>query len=151
MWPRPTPTNIRTSIRRVGDELRDQRPQWFTTGALHPNCKLCIVLGVTEESVDPHNRHSMVLVGDGHHGLQIVATCRSCTTTLPRSLRSVCSKDVRVPVVEPARPEGKGFAIGAGRLGPPRTPLHAHHRPVRAGARTDVRARAGAQSIWQAT
>src|ERR1700719_294414 len=48
-------TNIRTSIRRVGDEYVINGRKWFITGALHPNCKLCIVMGVTDEAPDPHN------------------------------------------------------------------------------------------------
>src|SRR3984893_2262742 len=63
--------HIRTSIRRVGDEYVVNRRKWLTTGARHPNCKLCIVMGVTDESAGAHNRHSMVLVPMETPGLHI--------------------------------------------------------------------------------
>jgi acyl-CoA dehydrogenase len=116
-------TNIRTSIRRVGDEYVINGRKWFTTGALHPNCKLCIVLGVTEESADPHNRHSMVLVPMDTHGLHIVRNVAIMHHHAPEGHCEVVFKDARVPVANLLGQEGKGFALAQARLGPGRV----HH------------------------
>jgi acyl-CoA dehydrogenase len=116
-------TNIRTTIRRVGDEYVINGRKWFTTGALHPNCKLCIVLGVTEESADPHNRHSMVLVPMDTHGLRIVRNVPIMHHHAPEGHCEVVFKDVRVPVANLLRQEGQGFALAQARLGPGRV----HH------------------------
>jgi acyl-CoA dehydrogenase len=116
-------TNIRTTIRRVGDEYVINGRKWFTTGALHPNCKLCIVLGVTEESADPHNRHSMVLVPMDTHGLHIVRNVAIMHHHAPEGHCEVVFKDARVPVANLLGQEGKGFALAQARLGPGRV----HH------------------------
>ena len=57
-------TNIQTSIRREGDELVINGRKWFITGALHPDCRLAIVLGRSGEgeTEGEHGKHSMVLV-----------------------------------------------------------------------------------------
>jgi len=116
-------TNIRTSIRRVGDEYVINGRKWFTTGALHPNCKLCIVLGATEESADRHNRHSMVLVPMDTHGLHIVRNVAIMHHHAPEGHCEVVFKDARVPVANLLGQEGKGFALAQARLGPGRV----HH------------------------
>ena len=116
-------TNIRTSIRRVGDEYVINGRKWFTTGALHPNCKLCIVMGVTDESADPHNRHSMVLVPMDTPGLCIVRNVAIMHHYAPEGHCEVVFKDVRVPVSSLLGQEGKGFALAQARLGPGRV----HH------------------------
>ena len=41
-------TNIRTRIRRDGGEYVVNGRKWFITGAAHPNCRLAIVMGVTD-------------------------------------------------------------------------------------------------------
>jgi acyl-CoA dehydrogenase len=57
-------------------------------------------------------------------------------------------KNVRVPAGPPAG-RGRRLCAGAGAAGAwAGAPLHAHHRPVRAGAGTDVRARAGAHDAF---
>ena len=41
-------TNIRTSIRREGDNYVINGRKWFITGAADPRCKICILMGVTD-------------------------------------------------------------------------------------------------------
>lgn len=57
-------TNIRTSIRREGDEYVLNGRKWFITGPLHPLCKFAIVMGVSsdDDTTSVHARHSMVIV-----------------------------------------------------------------------------------------
>jgi acyl-CoA dehydrogenase len=116
-------TNIRTSIRREGDEYVINGRKWFITGALHPNCKLCIVLGITDAASDPHNRHSMVLVPIDTAGLRIVRNVAIMHHHAPEGHCEVVLKDVRVPVSNLLGQEGKGFALAQARLGPGRV----HH------------------------
>ena len=116
-------TNIRTSICRVGDEYVINGRKWFTTGALHPNCKLCIVMGVTAEATDPHTRHSMVLVPMDNPGLRIVRNVAIMHHHAPEGHCEVVFKDVRVPVSNLLGQEGNGFALAQARLGPGRV----HH------------------------
>jgi acyl-CoA dehydrogenase len=39
-------TNIRTTIRRQGDQYVINGRKWFITGAVHPNCRVAIVLAL---------------------------------------------------------------------------------------------------------
>ena len=39
------PTNLETTITMEGNQYRVRGRKWFSTGALHPNCKVAIVMG----------------------------------------------------------------------------------------------------------
>jgi acyl-CoA dehydrogenase len=116
-------TNIRTSIDSVGDDYVINGRKWFTTGALHPNCKLCIVMGVSDESADRHNRHSMVLVPMDSPGLRIVRDLAIMHHHAPEGHCEVVFENVRVPKTNLLGQEGKGFELAQARLGPGRV----HH------------------------
>ncbi len=116
-------TNIRTSIDSVGDDYVINGRKWFTTGALHPNCKLCIVMGVTDESADRHSRHSMVLVPMDSPGLRIVRDVAIMHHHAPEGHCEVVFENVRVPKANLLGQEGKGFELAQARLGPGRV----HH------------------------
>jgi acyl-CoA dehydrogenase len=117
------PTNIRTSIRRDGDHYVINGRKWFTTGASHPNCRLCILMGVTDESAGAHARHSMVLVPMDTPGLQVVRNVPIMHHVSPEGHCELLLRDVRVPVSNLLGTEGKGFALAQARLGPGRV----HH------------------------
>ncbi|MEX0945943.1 MAG: acyl-CoA dehydrogenase family protein, partial [Acidimicrobiia bacterium] len=55
-------TNIRTRIKREGDEYVISGRKWFSSGAASARCKIGIVMGVTNPEADAHRRQSMVLV-----------------------------------------------------------------------------------------
>jgi acyl-CoA dehydrogenase len=119
------PTNLQTTIRRDGDEYVINGRKWFTTGALHPNCRVAILMGVSDERPEAarHARHSMVLVPMDTPGLRIV---RNLPLMNHRSLEGHCEvlfRDVRVPVANLLGHEGQGFALAQARLGPGRV----HH------------------------
>lgn len=116
-------TNISTSIRRDGDHYVINGRKWFTTGAIHPNCKLCIVMGVTDAAGDAHNRHSMVLVPMDTPGFSMVRNVPIMHHHAPEGHCEVLFRDVRVPVSNLLGEEGKGFALAQARLGPGRV----HH------------------------
>ncbi len=118
-------TNIATTIRREGDEYVINGRKWFTTGALHPNCKFAIVMGVTNESPDAprHARHSMVIVPLDTPGFRIVRNVPIMHHHAPDGHCEVTYTNVRVPISNLIGEEGAGFALAQARLGPGRV----HH------------------------
>ena len=46
-------TNIELRIERDGDEYVLNGRKWWTTNALHPNCKIMIVMGKTARRARP--------------------------------------------------------------------------------------------------
>ena len=117
-------TNIRTQIRRDGDEYVIHGRKWWTTGATDPRCKLFIVMGETDPQAPSHQRQSMVLVPADAPGVRIL---RPLTVfgydDAPHGHAEVQFDQVRVPVSNLLFGEGKGFEIAQGRLGPGRV----HH------------------------
>ncbi|SCK19480.1 acyl-CoA dehydrogenase [Variovorax sp. HW608] len=118
-------TNIATSIQRDGDEYVINGRKWFTTGAMHPNCKLLIVMGVTNAAADApkHARHSMVLVPMDTPGLRIIRNVPIMHHHAPEGHCEIVFKNVRVPVSNLLGEENAGFALAQARLGPGRV----HH------------------------
>ncbi len=116
-------SNITTSIRREGEEYVISGRKWFITGAIHPNCNLCIVMGVTDEGGDAHHRHSMVLVPMDTPGLRIVRNVAIMNHHSPEGHCELLFENVRVPVSNLLGEQGKGFALAQARLGPGRV----HH------------------------
>jgi acyl-CoA dehydrogenase len=118
-------TNIATSIVRQGDEYVISGRKWFTTGAIHPNCKLAVVMGLTDP--DPgalrHRRHSMVIVPMDTPGVQIVRNVPIMHHHAPEGHCEVTFTDVRVPVANLLGEENGGFVLAQARLGPGRV----HH------------------------
>jgi acyl-CoA dehydrogenase len=116
-------TNIATTIRREGDQYVINGRKWFTTGAKHPNCRICIVMGVTGSESEAHEKHSMVLVPTDTRGFKVVRNVPIMHHHAPEGHCEVLLRDVRVPVANRLGDEGKGFALAQARLGPGRV----HH------------------------
>src|SRR6266545_2621042 len=118
-------TNIATRIERDGDEYVITGRKWWSTGALRPECKVAIVMGVSDPDAARHERHSMVLVPLDTPGV----TVRRSTTVFgyddgPHGGHGDIDFDrVRVPVVNRLGPQGGGFMMAQARLGPGRV----HH------------------------
>jgi acyl-CoA dehydrogenase len=115
-------TNIATTITREGDEYVVHGRKWWSTGALRPECKVAIVMGVSDPDADPHARHSMALVPLDSPGVRIERS-----TTLfgyddgPHGGHGVIDFDhVHVPAANLLGPQGGGFAMAQARLGPGR-------------------------------
>lgn len=45
---------------------------WISTGALHPDCKVCVFMGKTDKSASTHKQQSMILVPMDAPGVKIV-------------------------------------------------------------------------------
>jgi len=116
-------SNISTSIRRDGDHYVINGRKWFITGARHPNCRMCIVMGVTNENGEPHERHSMVIVPMDAPGLEVVRDIPIMHHHAPEGQCELLFRNVRVPLANLIGTEGKGFALAQARLGPGRV----HH------------------------
>ncbi|GGF21949.1 acyl-CoA dehydrogenase [Aliidongia dinghuensis] len=114
-------TNIRTTIRRDGDQYVIDGRKWFITNAADPRCKILIVLGLSNpERTESHRRHSMVLVPMDTPGVEVV---RNPTIMHHLAHEGHCEMrftNVRVPVANLVHEEGEGFAIAQARLGPGR-------------------------------
>jgi acyl-CoA dehydrogenase len=119
------PTNLGTRmVREGGDYLLNGR-KWFITGAAHPNCRLAIVMGVSDAAPDaaPHRRHSLLLVPMDTPGVEIV---RNIPVMQHQAIEGHCEivfRNVRVPAANLLGAEGEGFAMAQARLGPGRV----HH------------------------
>lgn len=116
------PTNLQTTISRDGDHYVVNGRKWWTTGALHPKAKLCIVMGLSDTSpdADPHKRHSMIIVPMDAPGLTVM---RNLPLLNHYSIEGHTETDfdaVRVPAANLLGEEGAGFALAQARLGPGR-------------------------------
>ncbi|MBE7941105.1 MULTISPECIES: acyl-CoA dehydrogenase family protein [Ramlibacter] len=118
-------TNIATTIRREGGHYVINGRKWFTTGAAHPQCRLAVVMGVTDESslAPRHGRHSMVLVPLDTPGVRVVRNVPVMNHLAPDGHCEITYTDVRVPVANLLGRENEGFALAQARLGPGRV----HH------------------------
>lgn len=116
------PTNLQTTITRDGDDYVINGRKWWTTGALHPNVKFCIVMGLsdTRPDADPHRRHSMVLVPLDAPGVSILRNLPLLNHHSPEGHTETAFDKVRVPATNMLGEEGAGFALAQARLGPGR-------------------------------
>jgi acyl-CoA dehydrogenase len=113
-------TNIQTSIRRDGDIYVINGRKWFTSGAAHPNCRLAIVMGVTNPEADRHHQQSMVLVPLDTPGLEIIRNIPVANKVSTEGHCELVFRNVEVPVTNLLHEEGSGFGIAQARLGPGR-------------------------------
>jgi len=115
-------TNIATRITRDGDSYVIDGTKWWSTGAMRPECKVAIVMGVSDPDADRHARHSMILVPLDADGV----TVERSTTVFgyddgPHGGHGVIRfAGVRVPAGNLLGPQGGGFGMAQARLGPGR-------------------------------
>ena len=114
-------TNIRSTIRRDGDDYVLNGRKWWISGVGDPHCRLVIFLGVSDPDAEKHRRHSMILVPLDAPGIEII---RPLTVfgydDAPHGHMEMIFDNVRVPAENMLLGEGRGFEIAQGRLGPGR-------------------------------
>jgi acyl-CoA dehydrogenase len=115
-------TNIATTITADGDAYVVDGVKWWSTGALRPECRLAIVLGVSDPDAGRYQRHSMVLVPLDTPGVTIErSTSVFGYDDGPHGGHGVIHYDhVRVPRENLLGPQGGGFMMAQARLGPGR-------------------------------
>ena len=115
--------NIRTSIRRDGDDYVIDGRKWWTTGALDPRCRILVVMGRTDPAAEPYRQQSMILVPMDAPGVEVVRALPVFGYQDQHGHGEVVLTGVRVPAENLLAGEGDGFRLAQERLGPGRV----HH------------------------
>ncbi|MGW3417709.1 acyl-CoA dehydrogenase family protein [Streptomyces phaeochromogenes] len=112
--------NIRTRVTRDGDEYVVNGHKWYTSGILDPDCRLIILMGVTDPDAPTYQQQSMLLIPRDTPGITVLRDLPMFGYTDRCGHGDVLFEDVRVPVSGLLGGEGEGFALAQGRLGPGR-------------------------------
>ncbi|MGH8972015.1 MAG: acyl-CoA dehydrogenase family protein [Acidimicrobiia bacterium] len=113
-------TNIECRIERDGDEYVINGRKWWTSNALHPLCRIFILMGKTDPAAPAHRQQSMVLVPMDTPGITVHRNLSVFGFTDREGHAEVSFENVRVPVSNLLGEDGGGFAIAQARLGPGR-------------------------------
>ncbi|MGW4159299.1 acyl-CoA dehydrogenase family protein [Streptomyces sp. NPDC004788] len=116
-------TNIETRIRRDGDEYVVDGRKWYISGALHPDCRIFVVMGKTDpDGADPRRQQSMILVPRDTPGVEVRRAMKvyGYEDHYHGGHAEVLFDNVRVPAANLIGEEGGGFTIAQARLGPGR-------------------------------
>ncbi len=114
------PTLLQTRAVREGDEYVIDGHKWFTSNAAHPNCKIAIVMAVTDPDAPPHRRASQILVPLDNPGMDVVRPVPVFNHSGGHGHCEVRYTGCRVPASNMLGEEGDGFPIAQARLGPGR-------------------------------
>ena len=118
-------TNIRTEIRRAADGYVINGHKWWASGVGHPQCRIYIVMGKSDQTARPYLQQSMILVPADTPGVKVIRHLPvfGYNHASHGGHMEVVFEAVRVPMENLLLGEGRGFEISQGRLGPGRV----HH------------------------
>ena len=126
-------TNIQLSIEREGEEYVLNGRKWWTSNAMHPNCRIMIVMGKTQTDGPIHKQQSQILVPIDTPGVTRMRDLTVFGYNDQEGHAEVDFSDVRVPLSNLIAGEGDGFMIAQARLGPGR--IHHCMRAIGAAER----------------
>ncbi|MET8426949.1 acyl-CoA dehydrogenase family protein [Nocardia sp. NPDC004860] len=113
-------TNIQLRMDRDGDDYVLNGRKWWTSNALHKNCKVLIVMGKTDTSAATHRQQSMMVVPIDAPGVTVQRGLPVFGYQDREGHAEVQFENVRVPRTALLAGEGDGFMISQARLGPGR-------------------------------
>jgi acyl-CoA dehydrogenase len=113
-------TNVRLRIERDGHGYVLNGRKWWISNALHPHCRVMIVMGKTNPEGPPHQQQSMILVPLDTPGVTVVRGLPVFGYQDQEGHAEITFEDVRVPAENLVAGEGQGFMIAQARLGPGR-------------------------------
>lgn len=113
-------TNIQLRMEADGDEYVLNGRKWWTSNALHPHCKVLIVMGKTDPDAATHRQQSMLVVPIATPGITIERGLSVFGYQDREGHAEITFNNVRVPKSAVLAGEGEGFAISQARLGPGR-------------------------------
>jgi acyl-CoA dehydrogenase len=114
------PRNLTTRITRQGGEYVINGRKWWTSGSADPDCRLLLVVGVSDPEAETYRRQSVVLVPRHTPGVRVVRNLPVFGRFDRLGHGEVAFDDARVPVANILGGEGEGFAMAQARLGPGR-------------------------------
>ncbi|WP_194813549.1 acyl-CoA dehydrogenase family protein [Nocardia sp. XZ_19_385] len=113
-------TNIQLRMDRDGDDYVLNGRKWWTSNALHQNCKVLIVMGKTDLDAPVHRQQSMMVVPLDTPGVTVVRGLTVFGYQDREGHAEIVFDNVRVPRTALLAGEGDGFMISQARLGPGR-------------------------------
>jgi acyl-CoA dehydrogenase len=113
-------TNIALRIERDGDDYVLNGRKWWISNALHPHCRIMIVMGKTLTEGPRHRQQSQILVPLDTPGVSVIRGLPVFGYQDHEGHAEIEFSDVRVPASNLIAGEGDGFMIAQARLGPGR-------------------------------
>ncbi|WP_372351704.1 acyl-CoA dehydrogenase family protein [Streptomyces sp. KL116D] len=113
-------SNIQLRMVADGDDYVLNGRKWWTSNALHPHCKVLIVMGKTDPDGPAFRQQSMMVVPLDTPGVTVLRGLPVFGYQDREGHAEVLFENVRVPRTALLAGEGDGFMISQARLGPGR-------------------------------